>query len=115
MYVLQVSIPYHGSSAALRRIRRPPLTGRPLLQNLTGPQVFLAKEAPGYRSGIIAMLACYVAAIVLIFVYYLWIVRLNRQKAKFLEEHPEVLEQNDLLDEWHDATDFENPKFVYVM
>jgi hypothetical protein len=41
-------------------------------------------------------------------------VYLNKCKAKQLAEYEAVVRPDDLLEEWQDQTDKENPKFVYV-
>ncbi|GJN94163.1 hypothetical protein Rhopal_007237-T1 [Rhodotorula paludigena] len=83
---------------------------------LVGPQTFKANEAPGYRSGIIAMLSCYGISIVLIFLIWAYTAYLNRKKkaqlAEYLAKHRD---DEDLVEPWHDQTDWENPRFVYLI
>jgi hypothetical protein len=47
--------------------------------------------------------------------YYLNVVRLNRSKEAWRNAHAAELADQDLLDEWHDETDFESRRFVYVL
>ncbi|KII87313.1 hypothetical protein PLICRDRAFT_251321 [Plicaturopsis crispa FD-325 SS-3] len=84
--------------------------------NLIGPQTFKAEQAPEYQGGVIAMLTCYCAAIVLIGVYGLYCRHLNALKRAHRSELAATAVDNkeNLLDEWLDQTDFENPNFVYV-
>lgn len=83
--------------------------------NLIGPQTFKASQAPRYASGVAAMLSCYAVAMFLIVVYWLYILYLNKKKARQLSEyeanHPK---EENFLEEWHDQTDWDNPKFVYT-
>ncbi|TXT15863.1 hypothetical protein VHUM_00366 [Vanrija humicola] len=84
--------------------------------NIVGPQTFQAKQAPKYTAGVVAMLTCYGCALLLIFVYRVHLVYLNRQKAKQLEAHErDNGTEVDLLDEWQDLTDSANPRFVYEL
>ncbi|GAA6020772.1 hypothetical protein JCM10207_002018 [Rhodosporidiobolus poonsookiae] len=81
---------------------------------LVGPQVFKAKEAPRYQSGVAAMLSCYCVAIVLLFVLWAYTAYLNRRKVEQLAKYEADHGTGEgLLDAWHDQTDFENPKFRY--
>jgi ACS family allantoate permease-like MFS transporter len=78
------------------------------LQNLIGPQTFQEDQAPKYTSGVVAMLTCYCASIVLIGVYGIVVVRSNKQKREAIDARGRETEgKEDLLDEWHDQTDFE--------
>ncbi|OCF32114.1 allantoate permease [Kwoniella heveanensis BCC8398] len=85
--------------------------------NIVGPQTFRANQAPKYTGGVIAMLVCYGAALLLIFVYRSYLVYLNRVQARKLEqsEADAHASENDLLAEWHDRTDRQNPRFVYEL
>lgn len=65
--------------------------------------------------GVIAMLSCYAIAMVLIAVYWVYMIYLNKKKEAqqdaWEKAHPEGA---DLLEDWHDQTDFENPRFRYL-
>lgn len=50
----------------------------------------------------------------LLVVYWLNIVRLQRGKKHYLEQNPIGDNSSELLDDWHDETDFENKRFVYA-
>lgn len=50
----------------------------------------------------------------LLVLYYFNIVRLSRGKKNYLEQHPEDETSSELLNEWHDETDFQNKRFVYT-
>lgn len=41
-------------------------------------------------------------------------VYLNKRKARQLTEYEAVARPDDLLEEWQDQTDMQNPKFVYA-
>ncbi|GAA5897753.1 hypothetical protein JCM5296_000872 [Sporobolomyces johnsonii] len=83
--------------------------------NLLGPQIFRSSEAPKYPSAVAGMLACYCVAIVLLACLWAYTVVLNKKKALQLAEHEKAQgEFEDLIENWHDQTDFENPKFVYI-
>lgn len=69
-------------------------------------ETFLDNEAPGYSSGVAAMLSCYCIAIALMGLMWGYCAWLNRRNAKVREEQAQM-EQNELLDEWHDLTDKE--------
>jgi ACS family allantoate permease-like MFS transporter len=102
-----------------------------LLSHYSGPQTFQASQAPAYTGGVVAMLVCYCVAILvslvhcptsvdadlvqLILMYYLNVVRLNRSKEAWRTAHAAELAEQDLLDEWHDETDFDSRRFVYVL
>ncbi|WRT63340.1 uncharacterized protein IL334_000245 [Kwoniella shivajii] len=84
--------------------------------NIIGPQTFLAKQAPLYVGGVVAMLVCYSIALVLIGVYWLYLRRLNVGKAREYEALKNQLENEDqLLSDWQDLTDIKNPRFVYAL
>ncbi|RSH77024.1 uncharacterized protein EHS24_003965 [Apiotrichum porosum] len=85
--------------------------------NIVGPQTFKAKQAPQYTGGIIAMLSCYGCAIVLIFIYRMYLVHLNRDKEGQKPE-PQDLGPQDAsaeIDQWQDLTDLKNPRFIYKL
>lgn len=86
--------------------------------NIIGPQTFRSEQAPKYTGGVIAMLTCYGVALVLIFVYRLYLVYLNKKKAKELAQYRAeqgTSTDDALVDEFRDQTDFENPRFVYEL
>ncbi|CAK9783021.1 MFS general substrate transporter [Cutaneotrichosporon oleaginosum] len=86
--------------------------------NLIGPQSFLAREEPTYRSAIITMLCGYCVAIVLLVTYAFLCARDNRRKDTLPQ--PEAAEADGAEDassvaaEWRDLTDKQNPAFRYT-
>jgi hypothetical protein len=84
-----------------------------LTGNLIGPQTFKAEQAPAYTGGFTAMMVGYCTSILTIGLYSLYVRYLIRSKEKKLDAQPHIAEEDDLLTEWHDQTDFENDKFVY--
>lgn len=83
--------------------------------NIVGPQTFKANQAPGYAGAIAAMLACYVAAMVLLCIFYAYMAWMNKKKAAQLDAYLASRSgKEDILEDWHDQTDFENPYFVYA-
>nr|XP_018266694.1 uncharacterized protein I303_00669 [Kwoniella dejecticola CBS 10117]OBR88852.1 hypothetical protein I303_00669 [Kwoniella dejecticola CBS 10117] len=86
-----------------------------LVGNIIGPQTFRANQAPAYTGGVIAMLACYCAGILLLLVYYFNLRRLKKNKEQWLADHSQEAAADDLLDDWRDETDFEAKRFQYVL
>ncbi|KAI5478460.1 allantoate permease [Pseudohyphozyma bogoriensis] len=83
--------------------------------NITGPLTFKASQAPTYSGGIVAMLCGYIIAWFLVLVLYLYTIYLNKKKEQQLAEYEATrVGKEDLLEEWHDLTDWENPRFRYV-
>lgn len=85
----------------------------PTVGNLVGPQTFRAEQAPEYSSGVAAMLTCYCLVILLIGGLWGYCAWLNRRKTALRKEQAHEA-TNDLVEEWHDLTDQQNPRFVYV-
>ncbi|KAK6903545.1 hypothetical protein I203_107050 [Kwoniella mangroviensis CBS 8507] len=84
--------------------------------NIIGPQTFLTKQAPLYVGGVVAMLVCYSAALVLMGLFWLYLRYLNAKKATEYERLKTQLESEDqLLSDWQDLTDIKNPRFVYAL
>jgi ACS family allantoate permease-like MFS transporter len=76
--------------------------------NLIGPQTFRASQAPAYTGGVIAMLCCYCACIVLICVYWLVCLRMN-QRVIDAQEPVEAVEEN-----FQDTSDWKQHDFKYT-
>lgn len=74
--------------------------------NIIGPQTFRADQAPAYTGGTIAMIVCYVFAIIIILIYGMVCVKSNRGRA---EEIADGSGQD-----WLDLTDKENKGFKYT-
>lgn len=85
--------------------------------NLIAPQLFLAREAPTYRTAIIGMLVFYCLALLLVVIYGYTCWHDNKKKeiqqAKWELEH-ESHEDGFVAEEWQDLTDKENPHFRYT-
>jgi MFS transporter, ACS family, allantoate permease len=83
--------------------------------NILGTQTFQAKEAPGYRSGKISIMACLSAQIFVCIALRLCNDRLNKKNARIREEMSE--EEGLMLREklaYADETDRKNPFFEYT-
>lgn len=75
--------------------------------NIIGPQTFRADQAPAYTGGTIAMIICYVFAIVIILAYGALCRADNQNRA---EMETSVVNEQD----WLDLTDKENKSFNYT-
>jgi ACS family allantoate permease-like MFS transporter len=83
--------------------------------NILGTQTFQAKEAPGYISGKISILATLAALCVMIMVLRFYNDRLNRRNERTLAGMSEV-EKEELREKmaFADQTDLKNPFFRYT-
>ncbi|OTA81164.1 hypothetical protein M434DRAFT_17467 [Hypoxylon sp. CO27-5] len=85
--------------------------------NMTGPQIFQAKDAPRYIPGLIACAACLLAQVIVIFLWRLLFVRRNRQVDQRMRElgmsEEDRVKAGEEMGE-HDRTDLQNPFFRYV-
>lgn len=80
--------------------------------NLIGPQTFRANQAPEYVGGTISMIVCYCVCIGLISLYWLYAVWENKKRAS---AHESVnFENEDTMEGFLDATDFEQRTFKYT-
>ena len=85
-----------------------------LIGNIIGPQTFLARQAPRYPGGIVAMLVGYCVSLFAIALYFLHLRRITKRKERELAQmDPHGAHEDDGLADWQDATDFENPRFKY--
>ncbi|KAH7039514.1 major facilitator superfamily domain-containing protein [Macrophomina phaseolina] len=86
---------------------------------IAGPQCFKASEAPGYRSGIVAMLCGFVLNLVLNLVLRWLYVRENKKRDKLLEgkseEEIQAMEEESKVQGFENVTDKENVMFRYVL
>jgi hypothetical protein len=83
--------------------------------NILGTQTFQAKEAPGYRSGKISILACLTAQLFVCVALRFCNDRLNQQNQRILEDmsaDEKMLTKERLV--YADETDRKNPFFVYT-
>ncbi|KAL2787903.1 fungal-specific transcription factor domain-containing protein [Aspergillus keveii] len=76
--------------------------------NLIGPQTFRESQAPAYTGGFAAMLACYCACVVLIGIYWVIALTLNRKRTDGV---PAPDGEEDLVDAFADKTDFQQRNF----
>lgn len=76
--------------------------------NLIGPQTFRASQAPAYTGGVIAMLCCYCACIVLILAYWFLCLSMNRRVIN-AQEPVEAVEEN-----FQDTSDWKQHGFKYT-
>lgn len=76
--------------------------------NIIGPQTFQADQAPAYTGGTIAMIVCYVVAIVMILCYGALCAKDNRARAVAIGNS--VAAEQD----WLDLTDKQNEGFKYT-
>lgn len=79
--------------------------------NLIGPQTFRESQAPAYTGGFAAMLACYCACVVLIGIYWVIALTLNRKR---MDGVPAPAGEEDLVDAFADKTDFQQRNFKYT-
>ncbi|PSR87387.1 major facilitator superfamily transporter allantoate [Coniella lustricola] len=78
--------------------------------NIIGPQVFQAKDAPGYKPAKIVIIVCDCVALLDLLLIYWWCRRQNRKKSEARAEPGYVKIEGQ---EFYDLTDRENPEFVY--
>ncbi|KAL6234326.1 hypothetical protein BDW75DRAFT_241227 [Aspergillus navahoensis] len=78
--------------------------------NVIGPHAFLATEAPIYQTGCKLITSCLAAQAVLAICLRLLLIRRNKQRDAAAADSP-ILEEEELAD----LTDFENPRFRYVL
>ncbi|KAJ5087253.1 hypothetical protein N7456_010869 [Penicillium angulare] len=76
--------------------------------NIIGPQTFRADQAPEYTGGTIAMIVCYVVAMISIALYGFICHTSNKRRAEAIESH--MAADHD----WLDLTDKENEGFRYT-
>ncbi|EXJ81733.1 hypothetical protein A1O1_07798 [Capronia coronata CBS 617.96] len=85
------------------------------LGNILGTQTFQESEAPGYKSGKIAIVACLTAQVFVCFAMRYCNDRLNKKNQKTLEnmsEEDKMLVREKLA--YSDETDLRNPFFIYT-
>lgn len=75
--------------------------------NIIGPQTFRTNQAPEYTGGTIAMLVCYVVAMLCILTYGMICHLSNKGRSANCQEH-------DGGDDWLDLTDKQNTAFKYT-
>lgn len=78
--------------------------------SLIGPQTFQAKEAPGYRSAKITLVAGQASAAFLSFVLFLYYVWQNKKR----DTKTRAVGDTAHIGQWENLTDKENATFRYV-
>ncbi|GAB1198696.1 hypothetical protein APSETT444_008024 [Aspergillus pseudonomiae] len=81
--------------------------------NIIGPHAFLAKEAPIYQTGCKLVLACALCQVACAACLRVLLVRRNKRREVKVRADPAV--QGADGDVMADLTDFENPRFRYVL
>ncbi|KAJ1714528.1 MFS transporter [Aspergillus flavus] len=82
--------------------------------NIIGPHAFLAKEAPIYQTGCKLVLACALCQMVCAACLRVLLVRRNKRREERMRSDPGLDGQGE-SDVMADLTDFENPRFRYVL
>ncbi|KAJ3544171.1 hypothetical protein NM208_g3199 [Fusarium decemcellulare] len=80
------------------------------VSNIVGPNLFFPREAPGYKSGFLAIMICFAIAIVLCIMQRIYLVRVNKKRDLAGDELDVPSEALNLMDK----TDKEIPQFRYV-
>ncbi|GMF05435.1 unnamed protein product [[Candida] boidinii] len=83
--------------------------------NIIGANIFYTREAPRYHSGLIGLLTCYAALIVLGFAYRAGLEFENRARDKKYGVPTEEEKEEAIINGFKDMTDKENVAFRYVL
>ena len=85
------------------------------LGNILGTQTFQQKQAPGYKSGKVSIIACLCALVLVMIALRLYNDSLNKKNRKMLASISET-EKDELREKmaFADQTDRKNPFFVYT-
>ncbi|TVY30373.1 Allantoate permease [Lachnellula hyalina] len=79
-----------------------------------GPQTFITEEAPGYHTAYLAMLIAYSIKLVMVFVLYIHMYMFNRKRDR--EQAATPFEEKEAIElGMHDATEFDNKGFRYIL
>ncbi|CEJ80412.1 hypothetical protein VHEMI00594 [[Torrubiella] hemipterigena] len=82
--------------------------------NIIGPQTFLPKEAPGYKTGFLIMLTCFTIGLLTCLALRLYLIKANRDRDKAaLGTEAEFVDGQTILN-LEDKTDREISEFRYV-
>ncbi|TVY53544.1 putative transporter [Lachnellula cervina] len=82
--------------------------------NIAGPQTFITDEAPGYHTAYLAMLIAYSIKLVMAFVLYIHMYMFNRTRDR--EQAATPLDEKEAIElGMHDATEFDNKGFRYIL
>lgn len=82
--------------------------------NIIGPQLFLAREAPSYTSGFLAIMVCFGVGVASCLALRLFLIRENRIKDQVNGVLGASGFDDDLMVNLMDKTDKEIPQFRYV-
>lgn len=83
--------------------------------NIIGANIFYAKQAPKYRSAMIALITCYAAMIVIGGAYYFLLKRRNTAREREQGEMTEAMRQEAIINGFKGLTDFKNLGFRYAL
>ncbi|CAK9436933.1 uncharacterized protein LODBEIA_P14430 [Lodderomyces beijingensis] len=83
--------------------------------NIVGPNIFLATEAPKYRSGIMGLMTSYCGIMVLAIGLYFTMKRRNVVRDKEQDGQSEEQKEQAIVDGFKGLTDFENRGFRYSL
>ncbi|KAK6465468.1 allantoate permease [Scheffersomyces coipomensis] len=83
--------------------------------NIVGANIFFAKQAPKYNSGMIGLIVCYVGIMSIAIGYRLLMMYRNKKKNELQGGYDSEKEEQAILDGFKGMTDFENPGFRYCL
>ena len=83
--------------------------------NIISPNIFYAREAPKYRSGIIGLISSYCGIMVLAIAIRLVFMHRNRKRNLEQGGYNEQIAEQAVLDGFKGLTDFENAGFRYSL
>ncbi|KAI1621289.1 MFS transporter [Exophiala viscosa] len=81
--------------------------------NIIGPQFFKSEQKPRYRLAIGSFLVCWCLMLVLCLLFRFYLRRQNKRREAHQEATTEIEYESNI--EFHDLTDRQNPKFVYIL
>ncbi|GME77727.1 unnamed protein product [Ambrosiozyma monospora] len=83
--------------------------------NIIGSNIFFAREAPKYRSGIIGLLVCYCVIMLSTVCYGLALIKENKNRDKKFGPVDAAVEEEAIINGFKDLTDKENSGFRYSL
>ncbi|KAK6457221.1 allantoate permease [Scheffersomyces xylosifermentans] len=83
--------------------------------NIVGANIFFAREAPKYRSGMIGLITCYCVMMVIAILYRFLLVRRNKRKNEAQGGYDDNIAMQAVIDGFKGLTDFENEGFRYSL
>ncbi|KUI67176.1 Allantoate permease [Cytospora mali] len=111
-YVVGISLPQANTAGQTKKsITFSLVTIGYAVGNLIGPQTFIANQAPKYTGGVIAMLSCYCAAMLLLLIYFAVAASENKRRDK---KYGKPEELHDAVEGFVDITDMKQPNFRYT-